>query len=111
MEFKEEFPHCIAGSTFLVLTITSDEILPNYLLWYLNHEETLKVFNAKIYTQTLPSISIKELADLEITVPDLETQNNIVHLDQLKNKKLKIRKQLIELENQYINTLTYKKIK
>lgn len=37
MEFKEEFPHCIAGSTFLVLTITSDEILPNYLLWYLNH--------------------------------------------------------------------------
>ena len=39
-----------------------------------------------MYTQTLPSISIKELADLEITVPDLETQNNIVHLDQLKNK-------------------------
>ena len=97
MEFKEEFPHCIAGSTFLVLTITSNEILPNYLLWYLNHEETLKVFNAKMYTQTLPSISIKELADLEITVPDLETQNNIVHLDQLKNKKLKIRRQLIEL--------------
>ena len=63
------------------------------------------------YTQTLPSISIKELADLEIAIPDLETQNNIVHLDQLKNKKLKIRKQLIELENQYINTLTYKKIK
>ena len=64
-----------------------------------------------MYTQTLPSISIKELADLEIAIPDLETQNNIVHLDQLKNKKLKIRKQLIELENQYINTLTYKKIK
>lgn len=64
-----------------------------------------------MHTQTLPSISIKELADLEIAIPDLETQNNIVHLDQLKNKKLKIRKQLIELENQYINTLTYKKIK
>ena len=64
-----------------------------------------------MYTQTLPSVSIKELADLEIAIPDLETQNNIVHLDQLKNKKLKIRKQLIELENQYINTLTYKKIK
>jgi hypothetical protein len=32
-------------------------------------------------------------------------------VDQLKNKKLKIRRQLIELENQYINTLTYKKIK
>jgi hypothetical protein len=61
--------------------------------------------------KTLPSISIKELADLEIAIPDLETQNNIVHLDQLKNKKLKIRRQLIELENQYINTLTYKKIK
>ncbi len=57
------------------------------------------------------SISIKELADLEIAIHDLETQNNIVHLDQLKNKKLKIRRQLIELENQYINTLTYKKIK
>lgn len=111
MVFNEEFPHCIAGSTFLVLTITSNEVIPNYLLWYLNHEQTLKVFNAKIYTQTLPSVSLKELADLQITVPDLETQNNIVLLDQLKNKKLKIRKQLIELENQYINTLTYKKIK
>jgi hypothetical protein len=66
--------------------------------------------NASMYIGLI-TLSIKELADLEIAIPDLETQNNIVHLDQLKNKKLKIRKQLIELENQYINTLTYKKIK
>ena len=71
---------------FLVLTITSNEILPIIYFGISIISETLKVFNAKMYTQTLPSISIKELADLEITVPDLETQNNIVHLDQLKNK-------------------------
>ena len=112
---REIQPNAIYKPIFEKNYLKAGEILfnakGNYLLWYLNHEETLKVFNAKMYTQTLPSISIKELADLEIAIPDLETQNNIVHLDQLKNKKLKIRKQLIELENQYINTLTYKKIK
>lgn len=108
---EEEFKSTIASATFLVLTITNKEILPKYLVWYLNHPETLKVFDSKMTTQVMPSITKQELGDLEIIIPLLETQEQIVALDLLKKKQITIQKELIILEEDYINALTYKKIK
>jgi restriction endonuclease S subunit len=108
---EEEYESTIASATFLVLTITSKEILPKYLIWYLNHPETLKVFDHKMTTQVMPSITKQEFGDLGIIIPVLETQKQIVALDLLKKKQITIQKELIILEENYINALTYKKIK
>lgn len=109
--FKNEFDHAIASATFLVLTLNSEAVLPEFLVWYLNHSETLKVFDSKMTTQVMPSITKQELGDLEIIIPTFETQKQIVALDLLKKKQIKLQKELINLEENYINAITYKKLK
>ena len=109
--FKDEFEHTIASASFLVLTLQEELVVPEFLVWYLNHPETLKVFDSKMTTQVMPSITKQELGNLEIIIPTFETQKQIVALDLLKKKQINIQKELITLEENYINAITYKKLK
>ena len=110
--FRNEYSFTIASASFLVLTIKDNKIiLPEFLVWYLNHPETLKVFNSKMTTQNIPSITKQELGELEIIIPNFETQNKIVKLDFLKKEQIMIQKELITLKANLINTVTYKKLK
>lgn len=110
--FRNEYSFTIASASFLVLTIKDNKIiLPEFLVWYLNHPETLKVFNSKMTTQNIPSITKQELGELEIIIPNFETQNKIVKLDLLKKEQITIQKELITLKANLINTVTYKKLK
>lgn len=109
--FRDEYENAIASAVFLVLTIVDENIIPSYLTWYLNHPETLKIFNSKKTSQTIPSITKQELGELEIPIPDLSTQEKIVQLDQLKKQRTQILKQLVATQEAYINALTYKTIR
>lgn len=109
--FQGEYESAIASSVFLVLTIVDENILPAYLTWYLNHPETLKNFNAKKTSQTIPSITKQELGELEIPIPNLSTQEKIFQLDQLKKQRTQILKQLVASQEAFIDTLTYKAIR
>ncbi len=109
--FQNEYENAIASAVFLVLTIVDENINPAYLTWYLNHPETLKFFNAKKTSQTIPSITKQELGELEIIIPKLSTQEKIVQLDQLKKQRTQILKQLAASQEAYINALTFKTIR
>lgn len=109
--FRNEYSFTIASASFLVLTIQDHYVLPEFLVWYLNHSETLKVFDYKISTQNIPSITKQELGDLEIIIPNLDTQKKIVELDSLKKEQVAIQKKLISLKENLINTITYKNLK
>ncbi|MDQ6528933.1 restriction endonuclease subunit S [Flavobacterium sp. LHD-85] len=109
--FTNEYENTIASASFLVLTLDNSAVLPDFMVWYLNHPETLKVFDPKMSTQVMPSITKQELGDLEIIIPPIEVQEQIVALDKLKKKQIQLQKELIALEENYINTLTYKKLK
>ena len=108
--FCNEYSFTIASASFLVLTIQNDLILPEFLVWYLNHPETLKVFDYKISTQNIPSITKQELGDLEIIIPNFETQKKIVKLNSLIKEQITIQKELMTLKENLINTVTYKKL-
>lgn len=109
--FSNEYSFTIASASFLVLTIQNDDVLPEFLTWYLNHPETLKAFDYKISTQNIPSITKQELGDLEIIIPNFETQKKIVKLDSLKKEQIAIQKELITLKENLINAVTYKKLR
>jgi restriction endonuclease S subunit len=109
--FQGEYENTIASAVFLVLTLIDDKINPAYLTWYLNHPETLKIFNSKKTSQTIPSVTKQELGELEIPIPDLSTQEKIVQIDQLKRQRTQIKKKLIASQEALIDTLTYKTIK
>ncbi len=109
--FTNQYENIIASAVFLILTLRSDVVSHQYLVWFLNHPETLKIFNSKQSTQVMPAITKQELGDLEILVPDIETQNKIVQIDQLKQQRIRTEKELIRLHENYINAITYKQIK
>ena len=109
--FKGEYKNAIASNVFMVLKLRSELVIPEYLEWYLNHPETLKVFNVKRTSQTIPSITKLELSELEVIIPDLDTQHRIIELDQLKKKRIRVQRELVILHEAYINAVTYKKIK
>lgn len=73
--------------------------------------ETLKIFKSKQTTQVMPAITKQELEDLEIIIPDFETQNKIIEIDQLKRERIRVQRELTQLHEDYINAITYKKIK
>lgn len=109
--FTGQYENTIASAVFLILSLKSDEIQPEYLVWYLNHPETLKIFKSKQTTQVMPAITKQELEDLEIIIPDFETQNKIIEIDQLKRERIRVQRELTQLHEDYINAITYKKIK
>lgn len=109
--FTNQYENTIASAVFLILTLTSDLVSHQYLVWFLNHPETLKIFNSKQSTQVMPAITKQELGDLEILIPDIDIQNKIVEIDQLKQQRIKTEKELIQLHENYINAITYKQIK
>lgn len=109
--FQNEYENAIASAVFLVLTITNDAVDSSFLVWYLNHPEILKKFKVKKTSQTIPSISKQELGDLEVIIPDMETQRLIVHIDLLKKQTVQLQRKIIDAQEAYINALTFKKIK
>lgn len=82
--FKGIASPAIAVSHFTIITIKNKEILPGYLAVFLNHPRIQMRIREITRGSTLPTVSIKELAELEVSIPSLEAQQVIVELnDQL----------------------------
>jgi restriction endonuclease S subunit len=109
--FKQEYENVIASAAFLVITIKSSAVYPEYLTCFLNHPETLKIFDSKLSTQVMPSVTKQELGNIEVIIPNFEIQSTIVATEDLKNKFVFLEKELISLKEIYINALIYKKLK
>ena len=113
--FNEEYNYTVASSTFLILSPT-DELYNNilinldYIVWYLNHPLTLRKFEVKMSSQTMPAVTKQELEELEIKIPSLDEQENIIQVDRLMKKEIGLLKELIQVKEDYINNLTYNKI-
>lgn len=100
----------VASTSFFVLRLTSNQLLPNYLAWYLNCETVQSKLKSQAIGTAIPSISKNVLEDLEITIPNVEIQKVILQITKLRNKE-KALKQKIEtlrekqIQQQIINAI------
>ncbi|MCD7932702.1 MAG: restriction endonuclease subunit S [Tannerellaceae bacterium] len=92
----------IASSSFLVLTITDKTVLPEYLCWYLNYEQTQNKLKEFRKGTSIPSISKSLIEGLEIKIPALEQQKQIVELAQLIDKEYRIQTKMRNLKKQLL---------
>lgn len=100
-------PHpTLAASYFHVLT-PSPDILPDYLVWFLNHPRTALAF-ARIagVGARMPVVKRSDLADLDVPLPPLADQRKIVDLHALVLREAKLLNQLREQRAMYINAVT-----
>ncbi len=95
----------VASTSFFVIRIQENfrnQILPEFLVWSINHPNSQKFLKGKAIGTSIVSISKAVLGELEISIPDLQTQNAILKITQLRNKEIKFKKQIETLKEKQI---------
>lgn len=75
---KDELPETTKTKNYIELSLSSDEILPQYLKLYLNSEEGKAQLYSRVSGSVIPSLRARDLESIYIEVPDLETQSQII---------------------------------
>jgi restriction endonuclease S subunit len=100
----------VASSTFLVLQVQAKNVLPEYVVWFLNHTKTQLLLTTFARGTAISSISKSTLEQIEILIPSLSKQNSILEFSNLQQQERKLQQQIMQLKQEYLNELTYKSI-
>ncbi|MFB9864310.1 restriction endonuclease subunit S [Rufibacter immobilis] len=102
VEYKPIIGPAIASSTFLVIRPEVNVVLPSYIVWYLNHPFTQANLKSRAKGSSIPSISKQILIDMEIPLPSIAKQEQILKIQSLRDRERRISKKLEKLKDQLI---------
>lgn len=114
--FEKTNQPAVASTSFFVIRLQDDfsnKILPAFLVWLINHPTSQKFLKGKAIGSSIVSISKAVLGELEISIPNIETQKAILKITNLRNKE-KLLKQEIEVlrdkcfNQQLLKVINYK---
>ena len=100
--YEENNLPAVASTSFFVIRINYNDILPEYLVWFLNHPSTQQFLKSKAKGTSIASISKEVLSELEISIPTTHKQRIIISIDQLRSKEKHIKAQLESLKERQI---------
>lgn len=100
--FENHNEPAVASTSFFVIRLNSKTILPEFLVWYLNHPSTQKHLKAQAIGTSIVSISKTVLEELDIPVPDIQTQKLVLRISQLRDKEKKLKHQIDSLREKKI---------
>ena len=100
----------IASTTLYIIRLTSKDVLPDYLCWYLNQPSVMAVMKAQQVGSGTPLIRKQVVEDFEIPVPDIDTQRQIVELAKLQAREKELYQALAEKREQLTNQLIMNKL-
>jgi len=109
--FEDHFPASVASTSFFVIRLQNEIILPQYLTWYLNNPDSQQFLKNFAIGTSIASISKAVLDELEIFIPDLKTQELIIKITQLRNSEKKLKQEIEILREKLIQQLIIKAIK
>lgn len=109
--FEDHNPPSVASTSFFVIRILNEVVLPQYLAWYLNNPDTQQFLKNLARGTSIASISKAVLDDLEIFIPDFKIQELILKITQLRNTEKGLKKEIEILREKHINQLIINAIK
>ncbi len=95
----------IASTSFFIIRITEnfrEKLIPEYLVWFINQPVTQNYLKGNALGTSIASISMSVLSDLEISIPDLKTQDSIIKIANLRMKEKDLLQQLENLKESQI---------
>ncbi len=95
----ESFDNIMASAHFFVLRITSEDILPEYLAWYINQSVARRYFKYFSSGSTISVVTKKVLGELEVKILPPATQQKVVELSKLKSREQDILSNISALKN------------
>lgn len=78
--YDAQFPHAAATSAFTVLRITTTQVKPAFLAWYINSPQAQEYFGSQRAGTTTLNLSKKAIEDLPVPVPPLLKQELMIKL-------------------------------
>jgi restriction endonuclease S subunit len=105
----------VASTSFFVIRLNqnyNDKVLPEYLTWYLNSASSQNYLKSHAVGSSIVSISKSVIDELELSIPDLDTQKAILKITHLRNAERKLQQQIEtlrekQIQQQIINALKY----
>ena len=95
--YKAEYPAAVASTSFLVISLETEQVLADYIAMILNSPQSQESFKKMSKGTSIPSITKKLLEEFEIPVLPLEVQEKLVKLSKLKNEETAILDELDRL--------------
>lgn len=95
----------VASTSFFVIRLSKnfqDKILPEFLVWLINHPNSQSFLKGKAIGTSIVSISKSVLEELEISIPNLKTQKTILKITHLRNKEKNLKRQIESLKEKQI---------
>lgn len=86
--YKNQFGKAAATSSFFIIRNKSEKILPDYISWYINQKPAQEYFRMQGGNTFLSSVNKRQLENLIVPVPSIETQNIIIKVEALRKKEL-----------------------
>lgn len=94
----------VAAPLFLIRA-TSEKVLPEYLYWFINLSSSQAFLHSRATGTMMIMIGKSALDALEIPLPNLETQKQIITLADLLNKEQRLMKNLTEQKEKQVKAI------
>ncbi|MEA3362533.1 MAG: restriction endonuclease subunit S [Thermodesulfobacteriota bacterium] len=102
----EDPERAVVAAPLLRIRITKpDRILPEYLNWYISQRDAQIFLTSRADGTVQKMISKQAIEALEVSLPSLEQQKNIVELATLSAREQNLLSMLAEKRNQYISAV------
>ena len=108
--FNLDLP-AVPSTTLYSIRLHSNIISPDYLCWYLNHPSVVAAIKTAQAGTGTPLIHKPTLENLEIIIPDQETQRLIVELSTLQKREKEILEAIAEKRMQVTNQILINELK
>lgn len=96
--FEDHNPPSVASTSFFVIRLQDNKVLPKYLVWLMNSPTTLLFLKSTALGSSIVSISKAVLEKLEISIPNIQTQRIILKITSLRNQEKKIKQKIESLQ-------------
>ncbi|OQX28678.1 MAG: hypothetical protein B0D92_07690 [Spirochaeta sp. LUC14_002_19_P3] len=94
----------VAAPLLRIRVTRPDKVLPEYLNWYISQRDAQIFLTSQAKGTVQKMISKQAIEDLEVALPGLEKQKNIVELAMLSAREQALLHELADKREQYIST-------
>lgn len=103
-----EVEDAIVAAPLIRIRATSKNVLPSYLCWFINQPSTQSYFQTHATGSSARIIGKHVVENMEVFVPSLEKQKQIVEISQLMAKEQSLIRQLAQKRKQYFEKLLFR---
>ena len=101
----------VPSTTLYYIRLRSEIVSPEYLCWYLNHPSVVAAIKTVQVGSGTPLIHKSALENVEIIIPDKETQRQFVLLSELQKREAQLLKSISEKRVQVTNQILINELK